>query len=176
MKYLLLAILVALTACKKDKPNIEPVQNMMVSPAYKAQDHNPDAVDGRAMLVPPEGTVAKNHLPYRYKNSPEDAKKYLKNPFVDKDVLARGKDRYETYCSVCHGIAGDTKGTTVTEFMALKPPSLVSEKIKGWNDAEIYHIIAAGRGLMGSYASQIVSDDRWAIVNYVRELQKKSAE
>lgn len=170
-RILLIASLAAFTACKKDKPNIELVQNMMESPAYKAQDHNPDAVDGRSMLLPPANTVSQNHPPYRYKGKPADAKKYLKNPFKGKDVLARGKEMYDIYCLVCHG-AGAKGDGKVAEYMSLKPPSLLTDKVKKWNDAEIYHIIADGRGLMGAYATQVKSDDRWAIVNYVRSLQK----
>jgi mono/diheme cytochrome c family protein len=171
--YLVLISLVFVAACKKDQPNVELVQNMMESPAYKAQDHNPEAVDGRSMLLPPENTVAKNHLPYRYKGKPADAAKYLSNPFANEDTMARGKEMYETYCLVCHGKTGAGEGT-VAEYMALKPPSLVTDKVKKMSDAEIYHIIADGRGLMGSYATQVVSDDRWKIVNYVRELQKNA--
>lgn len=172
-RLILLASLAALTACKKDQPNIELVQNMMVGPGYKAQDHNPDAEDGRSMMLPPENTVARNQLPYRYKGKPADAKRYLSNPFASKDVMARGKEMYDTYCMVCHGATGKGDGP-VAEHMALKPPSLLTEKMNSWNDAEIYHVITDGRGLMGAYASQVVSDDRWAIVNYVRSLQKNA--
>ncbi len=170
---LLTSLLLGLAACKKDQPNVELVQNMMDSPAFEEQDFDPEANDGRSMRVPPEHTVARNNPRYKYAKQPELAKA-MPNTFKDKIYLEKGKDKFETYCMVCHGQTGKGDGT-VAEYMALKPPSLVSDKIKGWTDGEIYHIIAAGRGLMGSYASQIRHEDRWHIVNYVRELQKKDS-
>ncbi len=56
---------------------------------------------------------------------------------------------------------------------ALKPPPLISDKIIGVADGAIFHIISDGQGVMSSYAFQLVDEkDRWAIVNYVRSLQK----
>ena len=168
---ILLTILMAVSACEKRKPNVELVRNMMNSPSIKEQDYNPDAADGRAMMDPPEHTVSMNNPRYKYAKQPELAKK-MPNPLVDAVDLERGRLMYETYCMVCHGQMGKGDGT-VAEYMALKPPVLTSDKIKAWTDGEIYHIIAVGRGLMGQYGSQVRHMDRWHIVNYVRELQKK---
>ncbi|MFK8136964.1 MAG: cytochrome c [Bdellovibrionales bacterium] len=173
MKIFLLGLLVSLVGCQdKTKPNVELVQNMMVSPAIKAQDHDPDAINGKTMRLPPEGTVARNYPRYRPANQAEAAK--LKNPLAGRvEFLERGKDRYVIYCGVCHGNTGLGDGTVAPKMM-LKPPSLVSEKMKAWKDGEIYHLITKGRGLMGAYGSQILPEDRWKIVNYIRELQKTS--
>lgn len=166
-----MALMATTVACKKDKPNIELIQNMMESPAYKEQDYNPDSRDGRSMINPPEHTVAMNNPRYKYAKQPELAK-VMPNPLAEAPDLERGKLMYETYCMVCHGGLGKGDGS-VAEYMALKPPSVVSEKIQAWTDGEIYHIITVGRGLMGQYGSQVRHLDRWHIVNYVRELQKK---
>jgi mono/diheme cytochrome c family protein len=59
----------------------------------------------------------------------------------------------------------------------LKPPSLHSSKVKNWGDGSIYHVITQGQNVMPSYAKQITSDERWAVVHYVRALQRsKDAE
>src|SRR5262249_49887349 len=88
------------------------------------------------------------------------------------EILNRGRTKFETYCAVCHGYQGKGDGP-VSVKMALKPPPLISEKIIKLPDGGIFHIISDGQGVMSSYAYQLVDeDDRWAIVNYVRSLQK----
>jgi mono/diheme cytochrome c family protein len=87
-------------------------------------------------------------------------------------LMARGKESYRVYCSVCHGLTGQGDGS-VAQYLSLKPPSLLSDKVRGFRDGRIYHIITDGQGLMNNYATQIHKiEDRWAIVNYVRSLQK----
>jgi hypothetical protein len=61
---------------------------------------------------------------------------------------------------------------TVAQLMALKPPPMVSDKIKGWTDGQIYHVITAGQGVMGPYATHVPAKSRWQVVNYIRHLQK----
>tara|TARA_B100001248_G_scaffold261981_1_gene255355 strand:+ start:7110 stop:7649 length:540 start_codon:yes stop_codon:yes gene_type:complete len=177
MKYVLSCTLVfALVACdsKSDKPNVELIQNMMESPAIKAQDYDPSKKDYQAMRMPPEGTVAQGKAPYMYKAQPEKAGKELVNPFSgNEQVLEKGKLLYDTYCMVCHGPKGLGNGT-VADKMLVKPPVMNSEKVVSWSDGRIYHVITDGQGLMGSYASQISKEDRWKIVNYVRQLQKET--
>ena len=64
---------------------------------------------------------------------------------------------------------------TVVEKMILKPPMLVSQKVKDYSDGRIYHIIMRGQGLMGHYANQLIHEkDRWAVINYIRSLQEKN--
>ncbi|HZE19942.1 MAG TPA: cytochrome c, partial [Candidatus Angelobacter sp.] len=52
------------------------------------------------------------------------------------------------------------------------PPSLLSEKVSGWPDGRIYHVITRGQNLMPSYSSQILPEDRWAVIHYVRALER----
>jgi len=59
--------------------------------------------------------------------------------------------------------------------MAKVPPPLISDKIKGWSDGGIYHVITMGQGTMGPYASHIPQQYRWQVVNYIRQLQKQDA-
>jgi mono/diheme cytochrome c family protein len=73
---------------------------------------------------------------------------------------------------VCHGRTL-TSDTPVAKLMPLPPPVLNSDKIKGWTDGQIYHVITVGQGVMGPYASHIPQKYRWQVVNYIRHLQKK---
>lgn len=184
MKILKVSLIVfaagSLLACNggKNKTNIELAPNMYDQTNVKAQDWDPDRADFSTAMVPPEGTVPRGKPPYKYKSDPIAAGKKLKNPLAQKndiETLQLGKSNYEIYCMVCHGETGKGDGP-VAEKMALRPPALITEKIVNYSDGRIYHIITAGQGVMGSYASQITdAKARWAIVNYMRTLQKKNS-
>ncbi|MCM2282461.1 MAG: cytochrome c [Bdellovibrionaceae bacterium] len=155
------------------EPNVELVQDMMDQKAIKAQDY--DHVTGEAgSRLPPAGTVPQGYKPYAFKGNPAGGAT-LKNPFtgdLSPEVLALGQKKYETYCLVCHGVTGAGDGPVAAK-MALKPPPVTSDKIIGVSDGAIYHIITDGQGVMSSYAYQMVDEkDRWALVNYIRSLQK----
>lgn len=171
----------ALVGCNAgpNKTNIELIQDMMDQPNVKAQDWDADRPGMGTGFLPPENTVPRGKVPYPYATDPIAAENNLKNPLsgdMSAEVLKLGKEYYEIYCMVCHGGAGAGDGT-VAEKMALRPPSLLTDKAKAYNDGRLYHIITAGQGVMGSYAAQITDEKkRWAIVNYVRSLQKKSAQ
>ena len=146
----------------------------MVSPAYKAQDQLGNGES--SMRMPPENTqpIGKKRYPY----GPGDidkASRELKNPIANQltsSILERGQNRYKIYCGVCHGLGGQGDGT-VAGKMPVRPPSLVSSQVKSYTDGYLYHVIVHGKGVMGSYANQVIKeDDRWAIVNYIRSLQK----
>ena len=159
------------------EPNVELIQDMMDQPALKAQDYEPYDVNKAAERLPPPNTVPVGYKPYPYHNDPETASKNLKNPLagnMSPEVITLGQRKFETFCAVCHGYKGAGDGP-VSVKMALKPPPLISEKITTYPDARIFHIITDGQGVMSSYAYQLVDErDRWAIVNYVRSLQKMS--
>lgn len=180
---ILMTAVIAVSACTKNssapelhkEPNIELIQDMMEQPALKAQDFEPNDRSKASSRLPPEGTVPVGYTPYPYHQDPAAAAKNLKNPFsgqMTPEVINLGRTKYETYCAVCHGYEGKGDGPVAVK-MALKPPSLISDKIMNVNDAAIFHVITDGQGVMGSYAYQLVNEkDRWAIVNYVRSLQK----
>jgi mono/diheme cytochrome c family protein len=158
------------------EPNVELIQNMMESPAIKAQGYDPDVEDQRANLVPPEGTVPRGYVPYTIAD-PDTAGQKVLNPYEKKkgdvEFTTRGQRLYFTNCQVCHGPVGKGNGT-VAEYLQLAPPSLLSSRAREFKDGYLYHMITMGRGLMGGYGSQITQpEDRWALVNYLRELQRK---
>ncbi len=158
-----------------NRTNIEVIQNMMDQVSVKSQDWNPAEGDKGQMRMPPEGAIARGHAPYKYADDPGGAERDV-NPLAgdrSPEMLTFGRKYYDIYCTVCHGADGAGAGP-VAEQMAVKPRNLVSPEALAYTDGRIYYAITAGRGVMGSYASQIPDvKTRWAIVNYVRSLQKK---
>ncbi len=146
----------------------EYMPQMMDGPAVKAQHLGPF---GTGMRVPPEGTIAQNQYPFHYANDPEGAGRDLKNPVPrTKEQLLKGQHLYNTYCIVCHGNKAEGNGYIVPKFP--QPPSLHSEKVRGWSDGRIFYVITVGQNLMPSYASQLNATERWTVINYVRVLQR----
>lgn len=169
-----------LTSCTDhSKPNVELIQDMMESPAIKPQEFDESSPNHSGMRVPPEGTQPVGFTPYRYATDMAGAAKDP-NPFagnMTEETLKVGLKYYTTNCTICHGQHGEgaeAAKSSVGEKMALKPPSLLSDKIRGWTDGEIYHVITMGQGVMGPYASHIPQRYRWQVVNYIRHLQKEN--
>ncbi len=93
------------------------------------------------------------------------------NPFpATKNLLMRGRERYDIYCSPCHGRLGDGKGMIVARGFPM-PPSFHEERLRQIADGHYYDVITNGFGKMYSYAARIPSNDRWAITAYIRALQ-----
>lgn len=126
--------------------------------------------DERGMRTPVEGTVARGFIPYLYKGI-EEPVKYLSNPLLPTEKnLALGKEKFLTFCSPCHGNYGDGDSRLHGQFP--NPPSLHSARIREFEDGRIYHVITNGKNVMPSYAAQVNREERWAIINYIRVLQK----
>lgn len=150
---------------------IEPFSWMSEQAKLKAQKPSALFSDGIGMRSPVEGTVARGFLPYPYKGKTEDAGKYLANPLLPtKQVIERGKEKYLTFCSPCHGNVG--RGDSRLQGQFPNPPTLHSDKVRNWSDGSIYHVITEGQNVMPSYARQISRDDRWAIIQYIRVLER----
>lgn len=123
------------------------------------------------MMRPPEGAVplgAERHTALIDADS-------LVNPLagrMDAATLERGQVLYQQYCVVCHGDTGVGDGPVVGEnrLPALPTLDLTSERAVGLTDGYVWGMIANGRGVMPAYR-RIPADDRWYIVNYVRQLQ-----
>ena len=173
---LLLAIFAVACGPKGNQPNVELVQDMLDQPALKAQDYHPHDREKSSMLVPPEGTWPKNVKPMLYTGKPIEAGRELINPLKDttsEELLNRGKRHYENFCMVCHGQGGAGDGPVAAKFQGVKPPSLLTDKVRNYPDGQVFHVISYGQGIMGTYIHQLPKEeDRWAVVNYVRQLQK----
>ncbi len=126
--------------------------------------------DGRVMRPPVNGTVARKYIPYAYAGQ-TDPKEVLSNPlFPTKKVLELGQKKFLTYCSPCHGNFADGNSRLRQQFPP--GPTLHSKRVIDFSDGKIYNIISNGQNAMPSYAYQITRKQRWAIVNYIRVLQR----
>ena len=97
----------------------------------------------------------------------------LVNPTVAEATLVRGDTLFHTFCAVCHGNAGAADAPIGRRVGAL---SLLTDKARGFSDGYLYSIVRYGRGLMPRYGDKVYRpEDRWAIVNYVRQLQREGS-
>jgi hypothetical protein len=151
--------------------NIQPFNWMAEQKKLKAQQSSTIFSDGIGMRKPVEGTVTRGFMPYPFKGKPDDAGKYLMNPLLStKDVLEHGKVKFLIFCSPCHG--NFARGDSRLQGQFPNPPTLHSDKIRNWPDGNVYHVITEGQNAMPSYARQLLPEERWEIVQYVRVLQR----
>ncbi|MFN7684552.1 MAG: c-type cytochrome [Oligoflexia bacterium] len=157
--------LVALSGCKHEKPNFIYMPDMYYSPALKAQEEG-------TMRMPVKGTVPRGFTKYDFAvENNEELGRRLMNPLPrTKSVMLKGQKAYNTYCIVCHGQYGEGDGSIVPKYP--RPPSLQSEKITQWPDGRIFHVISSGQNIMPSYSTQLDQEERWAVVHYIRALQR----
>jgi mono/diheme cytochrome c family protein len=150
---------------------MKPFSWMSEQAKLKAQKPSSLFTNGIGMRVPVEGTIARGFLPYAFTGQADSAGKYLRNPLQPTAaVLELGKTRYRTFCSPCHGNFGNGDSRLRGQFP--NPPTLHSDKVRNWPDGNVYHVITEGQNVMPSYAAQIARNDRWAIVHYLRVLQR----
>ena len=102
---------------------------------------------------------------------PEPAREPAPAPPVTAALLERGQERYRIYCTPCHSELGDGQGMVVQRGFPA-PPSLHSERLRSAPPQYLYDVITNGRGVMYSFADRVAVPDRWAIVAYVRALQR----
>jgi mono/diheme cytochrome c family protein len=176
----LLAGALLLGGCRgmeSDRPPIHPNLNMDIQNRFDPQEANPLFADNAAMRKPPSGTVARGLLredARYYAGRTEDGEYVEQMPVpVTRTLLERGQERYEIFCTMCHGGAGDGNGIIMTGNYGYTPaPTYHSERLRNVTDGYIYDVIANGVRNMPGYAQQIPVADRWAIVAYVRALQR----
>jgi len=149
---------------------IEPFNWMTEQDKVTAQEKSVFYADAFGMRKPVEGTVAKGYLPYPYKGQLNPVET-LPNPLLPtKEVLELGKKKYLAFCSPCHGTFADGDSHLRGQFP--NPPTLHSQRGRDFSDGMIYHIMVNGQNIMPSYESQTTSEERWAIVHYIRALQR----
>ena len=91
-------------------------------------------------------------------------------PPITRELLARGRDRFDIFCSPCHSAAGDGDGMVVRRGFP-HPPSFHTDRLRAASDAHFYAVISNGYGAMYSYATRVEPADRLAIIAYIRALQ-----
>jgi mono/diheme cytochrome c family protein len=119
-----------------------------------------DATEAQAL---PAGVVAQGDL--------DRDDQAAKPPPVSAALLARGQERYDIYCSPCHGLSGKGDGLVVRRGFPA-PPSYHSARLRAAPAQHFFDVITDGYGVMYSYASRVEPRDRWAIAAYIRALQE----
>lgn len=179
--------LMFLSACSSVQrtPPLEVWDDMKRQGKFKPQMENTIFTDRRDSRVPPDGTVARGHLN-------EDTTYYTgmvgdlyvgKNPAFDRALnktdgvdlaalLDKGHARFNSYCSPCHDRQGSGAGIVPLHVPTWQPANLMDDRVVQFADGEIFNVVSNGRRSMPAYKFQISVEDRWAIIAYLRVLQR----
>lgn len=168
---------VLLAGCQAtaDKPMSKFAPGMYTSIPYDDYDPNPVLADGSTFLLPPEGSVPVGWSEFPYGPGPEEAQRAgaeLDPPYEPtREHLARGRHIWQTYCVVCHGPEGVGDGPVIGAGRFPNPPNLHAERARSLPPGRIYHIVTLGQGVMPGYGAQVLPEDRWMVILWLRELQ-----
>lgn len=153
-------------------------QDMHDQPRYRPLEASTFFADGRSARPLPAGTIARGEL---NNTAPAFTGVQANGTFVDqlpmpltRQVVLRGRERYDIYCSPCHGLNADAQGMVALRGYRA-PPALVTDRVRRMPAGYIFAVITNGFGGMPDYAEQIQPDDRWAIVTYLRALQLRQS-
>ena len=150
-----------LAACGSAEPGWSvALQRMKRQPRYDAYGASAFFRDGKVMQAPPAGTVAREGV---LRPAP---------PAESPELLALGRSRFRIYCGACHGVGGYGGSVVAANMVERRPPSLRTPRIAALPDAALYAVISGGVGRMPSYAAQLTERERWAVIDWLRRLQR----
>jgi mono/diheme cytochrome c family protein len=175
----ILGLTVMISGCFRglpsDDPPIHVVKDMDNQPKYTPQDESGFFADGAAMRPPVPGTVARGQLREDvafFTGKGANGEFLQMAPMhITAQLLERGQERFNIYCSPCHSRLGDGQGIMVARGYT-PPPTFHSDRIRQLADGYIFDVITRGIRTMPSYSDQIRPADRWAIVAYIRAIQR----
>ena len=185
MRYIFLvfglsAVMVMIVAGKRGdisrKPPLELFPDMDRQPKLRPQTANAFFADGLSSQLPVPGTIARGSP---FEDTPVNTGKIAgaTNWVADIPVpitatlMSRGRERYTINCSPCHGAQGDGNGIT-KKFGMVVVGNLHDPRLVAMTDGEIFNTITYGKNLMGAYGGNVSIGDRWAIIAYLRALQR----
>jgi mono/diheme cytochrome c family protein len=183
---LALGLVLVLSGCrgmKSEKTPVHPNLNMDFQEKFEAQEANPFFEDDAAMRQPVAGTVARGQL-RTTENAPFEYGRSASGAYVDdiplqvtEALVERGQERYEIFCSMCHGGAGYGQGVIMVGnngqgYGYTPAPSYHTDYLRDIQDGYLYGVIANGVRSMPSYGHEMAPADRWAVVAYIRALQR----
>lgn len=161
-------------------------------PRYKPQATNQYFADRMNSRPKPAGTVIRgqgweekavfspeygenySHSTALYEGKNEDGSWATEFPIdVDNETMEMGRQKYDIFCTVCHGAAGDGKG--VTSKYGVIPANLLIDTYRTMPEGQIFETITNGKNTMFGYAEKITPEERWAIILYVRALQRSQS-
>lgn len=148
-------------------------QDMHDQPKYIPLRPSTFFADVRSSRPILEGTIARGHLRedsgFYTGKSGDDPVETIPFP-ITRDVLNRGQERFNIYCSPCHDRLGNGLGMIVRRGFK-RPPSFHDDRLRQAPVGYLYDVITNGFGAMPDYAAQIAPRDRWAVIAYLRTLQ-----
>lgn len=159
------------------RPPLEVFPDMDRQAKYKPQAASAFFADGRADRPLPPGVVARGELrddSEVFRGKAADGQWLNRFPSaikVDAQLMERGRNRFTIYCQPCHGAVGDGNGITKQYGMGVTP-SYHDDRLRKLTDGEIFNTITNGKNTMLPYGDKLVPEDRWAVVAYVRALQR----
>jgi len=177
---LLLFCLLFLTGCfrgsKFEDPPIHLNPNMDNQPKYRSLEESYFFEDGSTMRKPIEGTVAVgryNEDVSFISGKNKDGSYVADNPIIlTREILDRGQDRYNIYCAPCHSQVGNGKGIITQYDYPVIPGNFHDNRIRNQPNGEMFNTITYGLRSMPAYGYQLKTEDVWAVVYYVRALQR----
>jgi mono/diheme cytochrome c family protein len=166
MKKCLLAVLclLSLAACR---------QQMADQPRYKPLAKSEFFGDDRSARPPVDGAVARGQLQAdeRFYTGKIGGKEADALPIpITREALARGRERFDIFCSTCHDRIGNGQGMIVRRGFRV-PPSFHIDRLRQAPAGHFFDVMTHGFGAMPDYAEQLAPEDRWAVVAYIRALQ-----
>lgn len=168
-------------AARSNLPRFQIIPDMDQQPKFRAEQANPLFADRRAMRPEVPGTVARGFLAGddRLERGKEESRWMEVIPIpVTKSLLERGGERFDIYCAPCHGLEGGGRGIVSVRAERLEegtwtpPPSYHTDLVRQRPVGHLYNTITNGIRSMPAYGGQIPRDDRWAVVAYIRALQR----
>lgn len=175
-------IAVSLVACNSGNMRRNPgkayAMDMTYSRAYDAYTENPNFSDSMSSRLPVSGTVSRGHsLPdHMVEGDTNFYKTFNTTAKFSEDELQEGGRLFNIYCGICHGNALDGNGPLYADGngkFAAAPANFMLDKYLHMPVGQMYAAIKFGKGMMGSYASQVDIKQRWMIIAYIK--QKQSA-
>lgn len=179
-KIMLLALSVLLlTSCFQGQPKKKPpfhiVPDMDIQPKYYPQSYSKFFKNHSEMRMPVPGTVARDELHANtklYTGKDSTGKLVEHNPLeVNMKLLERGQKEYSIYCVPCHSEVGDGRGIMM-QYQYPPAANFHDQRLVDAPDGHFFDVMTHGLRNMPSYAHQIDVKDRWAIISYIRALQK----
>lgn len=180
------AAMLPLAGCSREHGTVAPsFERMLVQPRYEPYGASSFFPDGRAMRIPPSGTVSRERLadsaliptasPVAAATDSMPLPPPQSMPLQPTDeLLAIGQSRFGIYCAVCHGVLGDGNSVVAKNMVDCPPPSLLSAAVRALPPATLFQVITDGFGRMPPYAAELPAEQRWAVIAYVRQLQSRA--
>jgi hypothetical protein len=146
-------------------------------PKFKPFSANPVYDDGRAMRIPPAGTVPRERITMRpeiTQGKDRSGKEVTALPVpLTSELMKLGRKKFDIHCATCHGLLGDGVSPVASQMSLRPPPSLLA--LHNVGAGHVFQVISLGYGLMASYSAELDAQERWAVVAYLWALRRSQA-